>query len=184
LVTELPENHRQAPFHGPYPAPEAPKVKTAPLKLAISCIVLFCATAKPHPAKAQSAPQTFASFQQWNAADETTFGGVIGNVVARNPAGAPSGLNLSMTGARTGLYVNLGPNLRSDLRQSLAAGQPIQVVGLVRSFNGQNYLLARQLIIGNQTIDIRNSNGFAIHTPPATATPSTKTRAGSIGGAK
>ena len=76
-----------------------------------------------------------------------------------------AGLNLLMSGTRSDLYVNLGPNLHSAIRQSLSSGQAIQVNGVVHSIGGHNYLLARQLVIGNRTIDIRNANGALIHTP-------------------
>ncbi|MEI9979609.1 MAG: hypothetical protein WDN23_11530 [Edaphobacter sp.] len=118
-----------------------------------------------------------------------TFGGTVGAVVSKNPAGAPTGFNLLMNGTKSDLYVNLGPNLHGNIRQSLSSGQAIQVVGIVRSFSGRSYLVARQLVIGNQTIDIRSSNGALIHTPPVataatTKTATTKNRSGRIGGAQ
>jgi hypothetical protein len=150
---------------------------------AIFCIILsFAATERRVAAQDSPTPRSFSTPPKWQAADEITFGGAIGNVVSKSPAGAPSGLNLLMTGTKSDLYVNLGPNLHSDIRQSLSSGQAIQVVGIVRSFGGRNYLLARQLVVGNQTIDIRNSNGALVHTPPAGAVASTKTRSGRIGG--
>ncbi len=150
---------------------------------AIFCMILcFVATERQVAAQGSPSPRSFSTSPKWQAADEITFGGAIGDVVSQSPAGAPSGLNLLMTGTRSDLYVNLGPNLHSDVRQSLSSGQAIQVVGVVHSFGGKNYLLARQLVVGNRTIDIRNANGALIHTPSAGTTTSTKTRSGPIGG--
>jgi hypothetical protein len=152
---------------------------------AIFCIILsYAATERPATAQDSPTPRSFSTSPKWQPADEITFGGAIGDVLSKSPAGAPSGLNLLMTGTKSDLYVNLGPNLHSDIRQSLSSGQVIQVVGIVHSFSGKNYLLARQLVIGNQTIDIRSSKGALIHTPPAGTPASTKTRRGPIGGAQ
>jgi hypothetical protein len=146
-------------------------------------MMLFCAaTERPLAAQNQSTPRSFSSTPNWQPAEEITFGAAIQEVVEKQQMGAPSGLNLLMDGSRGVLYVNLGPYLRSDVRQSLSSGQVIQVVGIVHSFSGTNYLLARQLVIGNQTIDIRNAHGSLIHTPQAPPAASTRTRSGRIGG--
>jgi hypothetical protein len=152
---------------------------------AIFCMILFCvATVSPVAAQNQSTSHSFSSTPTWQPAEEITFGAAIQQVVEKQQLGAPGGLNLLMDGSRGVLYVNLGPYLHSDVRQSLSSGQVIQVVGIVHSFSGKNYLLARQLVIGNQTIDIRNSHGSLIHTPPAATAASTRTRSGQIGGVR
>jgi hypothetical protein len=152
---------------------------------AIFCMVLFCpTTVRPVAAQESTPPRTFSPIRQWNVADETTFGAAIEKVIARNPAGTPSGLNLLMTGSSRILYVNLGPNLPKTINQSLTAGQVIQVTGIAQTFNGQNYLLARELQIGDQKIEIRNSQGHLTH--PLAAAPDGSTRAHStqMGGAR
>ncbi len=150
---------------------------------AIFCIVLsFSATERQVAAQNSPTPRSFSTTPKWQASDEITFGGAIGDAVSGRPTGAPAGLNLLMSGTRSDLYVNLGPNLHGAIRQSLSSGQAIQVTGIVRSIGGHNYLLARQLVIGNQTIDIRNSNGALVHTLPPGTPASAKTRSGRIGG--
>ena len=164
---------------------EAIKVAIHRVIAAIFCIILsFSVTERQVAAQNSPTPRSFSTTPKWQAADEITFGGAIADVVSKSPAGSPVGLNLLMTGTRSDLYVNLGPNLHSNVRQSLSSGQSIQVTGIVRSLGGQNYLLARQLVIGNQTIDIRTSNGALIHTLPPGTAASTKTRRGTIGGAQ
>ncbi len=177
----------RAPDTTTQPGREGNKVAIHRVIAAIFCIILsFSATERQVAAQDSPTPRSFSTSPKWQAADEITFGGAIGDVLSKHPSGAPSGLNLLMTGTRSDLYVNLGPNLHSDTRQSLGSGQAIQVTGIVRSFGGHNYLLARQLVIGSQTIDIRNSNGALIHTlshtPPAGTPGSTRTRSGRIGG--
>ena len=139
--------------------------------VAAFCIVLVHAVeARSVLAQEEASPRTFSTLKEWKANDEITFGAAIREIVSKNPTGAPAGLNLLTTGSQGVLYVSLGPNLGDAITRSLSPGQVIQVVGIVQTLNGQNYLLARQLVIGNQTIELRNKRGFLTH-------PSTNTRA-------
>jgi len=148
-------------------------------------MVLLCpATAVPVAAQNNAPPGSFSPIRQWRASDETTFRAAIEQVVTQNPAGAPGGLNLLMTGSSRILYVNLGPNLPKNINQSLTAGQFIQVIGIAQTFNGQTYLLARELQIGDQKIEIRNSHGILTHPLPPAADGSTRFHGTQIGGAR
>jgi len=146
-------------------------------------MVLFCgAMAQPVAAQNESSPRSLSSLKPWKATDEITFGATIHEVVSKNPAGAPPGLNLLMDGSQETLYVNLGPHLGNALQRSFSAGQVIQVVGIVQSFNGQNYLLARELQIGNQKIEIRNQRGLFTYPSASTAAGSVRPESSRIGG--
>jgi hypothetical protein len=153
---------------------------------AIFCMFLSsAATARQVAAQSGSTPHSFSSATQGNASEEITFGGSIQQTVAANPKGMPVGLNLLMDGSRGVLYVNLGPYIRPELKQSLQPGQSIQVVGTVHSFNGQNYLMARQLTVGAQTIDVRSLHVGAGHAPASsTATAAPRNRTSQLGGAR
>jgi hypothetical protein len=143
-------------------------VKANSIFVAAFCIVLVHAVeGRPVLAQDQPSPGTFSTLKEWKTTDEITFGAAIREIVSKNPTGAPAGLTLLTTGSQGVLYISLGPNLGDALTRSLSPGQDIQVVGLVQTLNGQNYLLARQLVIGNQTIDLRNKRGFLTH--PSTA---------------
>src|SRR5271170_6550120 len=120
---------------------------------------LFC-TITVFAQQAGNPPTSFPAMKEWKTADEVTFGGAIDEIVAKNPIGAPGGLNLSMTGSQQVLFVSLGANLSSALKQELIPGQMIRVTGLVETLNGATYLLARELQIGDQKIEIRNAHGF------------------------
>ncbi len=93
-------------------------------------MMLFCvATERPVAAQDSPSPRSFSTSPKWQAADEITFGGAIGEAVSQSPAGAPSGRNLLMTGTSVRLRTSTSaPNLHSDVRQSLSSGQAIQVV--------------------------------------------------------
>ena len=131
-------------------------MKTSGIIVAVICIVLLDGAATKVEAQDKTSPQAFSSLKPWKTTDETTFAAAIQEVVAKNPTGAPAGLNLLMTGSQQPLYVNVGPHLK----QSLTVGQVIRVTGIVQNFNGQNYLLARELQIGDQKIEVRNEHGF------------------------
>lgn len=160
-------------------------MKTSGIIVAAFCMVIFCgATTQPAAAQNESSSPSFARLTPWNTADETTFGGTIQEAPEKNPAGAPAGLNLLMSGSQQTLYVNVGPHLKGALRQSLSAGQAIQVTGIVRAFNGQNYLLARELQIGEQKIEIRNQHGGLTYPSASTGSRSVRAESSKIGGAR
>jgi hypothetical protein len=157
-------------------------VKTSGIIVATFCMVLLSFTTAPPLLSAQdtASPPSFAQLKPWKSADETTFAAAIQQVVEKNPTGAPAGLNLLMTGSP--LYVNVGPHLGNALKQSLAPGQVIRVIGIVETLNGQHYLLARELQIGEQKIEVRNEHGF--FTRPSAVSRSARPEAGKFGGAR
>jgi hypothetical protein len=158
-------------------------VKTSGIIVATFCMVLLVsATVKPVEAQDGTSPRTFSQLQPWKSADETTFAAAIQEVVSKNPPGAPAGLNLLMTGSQQPLYVNVGPHLSNALKQSLATGQVIRVVGIARNLNGQSYLLARELQIGDQKIEVRNERGFLTY--PSAGSRSARPDNSKFGGAR
>ena len=103
-----------------------------------------------------------SSLQTWKTGDETTVGGVIREVLAKRPDGAPVGLNFVMTGSQHALTVNVGRDLDPQFRGLLQVGASVQVTGVVRPFGGQDYLLAREMVVGGQTIELRSPSGFPV----------------------
>jgi hypothetical protein len=116
---------------------------------------------------AASGASSSSSLGGWNAGDETTVGGVIREVLAKKPDGAPAGLNFVMTGSQHALTVSIGGNLDPKFRDLLRAGETVRVTGVVRSIGGQDYLLARELVVGGQTIQVRSSNGLPVRMRPS-----------------
>jgi len=100
--------------------------------------------------------------QAWTAANEVTLGGQITDVPTKRAAGAPAGLNFAMSGSQHSLMVNAGANLNEAIRSRIKAGEAVQVTGVMRSINGQEYLLARTLTVGGTTVHVRNRNGFPV----------------------
>lgn len=116
--------------------------------------------------------------------DEVTVGGAIVEVVSKHTTGTPPGLNLQITGSQGVLYASLGPNLGSDVKQELSPGQVIRVTGLVKMFQGQNYVLVRELVIDNQKIEVRNEHGFLAPTSASAAPGSKRSESDLNGGAR
>ncbi|QHS50551.1 hypothetical protein [Edaphobacter sp. 12200R-103] len=100
--------------------------------------------------------------QAWTAADEVTLGGQVTEVPMKRVAGAPLGLNFAMSGSQHSLMVNAGANLSEMIRSRIRVGETVRVTGVVRSVNGQEYLLVRTLVVGGTTVHVRSRNGFPV----------------------
>jgi hypothetical protein len=159
-------------------------VKTSGIIVAVICMFICGAAAPSATAQNEPSPSSFAKLTPWKTADETTFAAAIQQVVEKNPNGAPPGLNLLMSGSQQPLYINVGPHLKGALRQSLTAGQVIRVTGIVRTMNGQNYLLARELQIGDQKIEVRNQHGFLTYPSASAGNTAVRPETGKFGGAR
>ena len=130
----------------------------------IFCLVFLCVAAgQPAAGQGRGFHQSSPS-AAWKDSDEITVSGVVQEVLKQHPAGGPAGLNFTMTGSQHQLTVNAGPGLDAKLRDQIRTGEPIQVTGLTRTRNGQDYLLAREMVIGGQKVQVRNENGFPVHT--------------------
>jgi hypothetical protein len=153
--------------------------------VSILCMVLlYTGTARPVAAQDTRSSQSHSSLREWKASDETSFGGAVQEIVSKNPPGAPAGLNLLLDGSQWVLYINVGPKLDDNVKQALTPGQVIRVVGVVRTFSGQNYLLARELQIGDRKIEVRNQRGFLTYPSTSAGPRSVRTPSSKIGGAR
>lgn len=144
-------------------------------------VVLFCLSVggamAPGLAAAQSAIMAAPSFRgtstgqikTLSAGDQLSATGTIQEVVSTHEPGSPRGLRLVVAGPQGVIDANVGPYLTADVQQGLAAGQPIAVNGVLGTFNGHDYLLVRQLTMGDRQITIRNARGFLVH--PASTHP-------------
>lgn len=143
-------------------------------------VVLFClsvsAVTVPGVALAQSASVVTPSpsFQgtrtkqgeTLSPGDELAASGNIQEVISTNTPGSPRGLRLVLAGPQGIIDASVGPYLTTEVQESLTAGQLVAVSGVVATFNGHDYLLVRQLTIGDRQIAVRNEKGFLVH--PAT----------------
>ena len=137
-------------------------------------------------AVAQSLEPSTAAAAGWNSASsspgEVTMLGTIRQVVSDHVVGSPLGVHILIDGPLGSFDARLRSFLPGDVMQALSDGAPVQIVGAVRSVNGKDYLMARQLKVGGKVVTIRSSNGFLVHNPSTTGSSSARTQKQSNGG--
>ena len=101
--------------------------------------------------------------------DEVIISGTIEEVRSAHTQESPRGLSLVLAGPQGTVNASVGPYLATDIQQSLAVGRQVKVTGVNRTYNGENYLLVRQLTIGDQKVTVRNEKGFLLHPAPSGA---------------
>jgi hypothetical protein len=117
----------------------------------------------------------------WGAGDlsasEVTVLGTIQQVML-----GPGGVNLLVSGPAGNFDAALGPFLPAEIKQALTVGTSVQLTGRVRTVNGKNYLLVRQLTVGGHEVTLRNANGFLMHGPPPGGSGAGKSHGGTGNG--
>lgn len=142
----------------------------------------------PHAALAQNSasavPSTTSRAMSGGQAtvNEITVTGTIQQVVSEPAPGRPQGLHLVLTSPQGAVDVSVGPYLTSDVKESLSTGQPIQITGVMRTFSGQNYLLARELNIAGRQVTVRNQHGFLVRSQSRPPSPSQRSQVGLVNG--
>ncbi len=106
--------------------------------------------------------------EPWKASDEITMSGVVQEVLKQHPEGGPAGFNFVMTVSQKPLTVSAGSGLDQNTRSQIRSGASVQVTGLTRTMNGQSYLLARELVVAGQAVQVRSKNGFPVHATTST----------------
>ena len=128
-------------------------------------------------------PQNVALLPPWNAVDEVFISGSVESNILEHALGSPSGLNLRIRSTRGELYANIGPGLSAQSPQKLTSGQFLTLTGIVRTYNGNQYILVRMLNINGHTLVVRNAQGIPMKNV-LTPTQSTRIRQGSFGGSR
>jgi hypothetical protein len=136
------------------------------LSFVILPILLFGMWAEGATAQVSDTSQPSATrFVGWDTnAPDVTLTAIIQQTVANNDAGAPAGFRLILATPQGPLNVSVGNYLPREVRQALAVGKQVCVTGKVESANGKAYLFAKQLLIDDQQITIRNDHGSLVRT--------------------
>jgi hypothetical protein len=146
----------------------------------IFCLVFLCAAAgRPAVGQGRGLHQSSPS-EPWKASDEITMSGVVQEVLKQHPEGGPAGFNFVMTASQKPLTVNAGSGLGENIRSQIHSGASVQVTGLTRTMNGQSYLLARELVVAGQAVQVRSKNGFPVHAAASTGSSSPQVRSKSV----
>jgi hypothetical protein len=131
-------------------------------------LLLFCgnviSTAAAQNANSSQPSPVAAGWNAKSSTNEITVAGIIQQMPSEHIFGSPAGLHLVVSSPLGILDISVGPYLSEDVRRALTTGQQIQVVGVAQAINGRNYFLARQLVLTDRQITIRNENGFFVHT--------------------
>jgi hypothetical protein len=134
--------------------------------------LLFAILAVPlpaQPAPESRSPRGFGPF--YDAAHEITLHGDIQQVVTRHILGSPVGMHLLVAGPEGLVDAHVGPFLSQEIKEALHTGTPVQIVGVMTSLNGKNYLLARELNVGGTTVTLRSKTGLLLRAHPARVVP-------------
>ena len=125
-------------------------------------------------------PESFAQSQatgasaavaprMYDSAKEVVLTGTISEVVARPKAGLPLGLHVMVSTAQGQVDVHLGPFwARLAGQKGLVPGATIRVTGANSNFPSGDVFLARLVVVGNETLTIRNPNGIPVRVTPGT----------------
>ena len=138
-------------------------------------VALFLASSlilTPQLLAQSQAPATTAAAapRMYDSTKEVVLTGTISEVVARPKSGLPLGLHLMVSTTQGQVDVHLGPySGRIASQKGLAPGATIRMTGVTSSFPGGDVFLARLIVVGNETLTIRNQNGIPVRTAPAAA---------------
>jgi hypothetical protein len=130
-----------------------------------TALVIALSFALALPAGAQSANRK--GLAAFDATHEVTLQGTIKEVVTHPPAGSPLGMHLTVATTTGTQDVHVGSYLPKHVTENLLhANAQVIVVGGYVNLAGKNIFLARQLVVGSQTITVRNERGFLIMPKP------------------
>lgn len=137
--------------------------------------VLLLSSAIPLGAQPVNQPHSVrGSIAQFDAAHEVTINGTVQQVTTKRTVGSPAGMHLLVSGAQGLVDAHVGSYLSKNMKEALHTGLPIQIVGAMETVRGKQYLLARQLNYGGQTVTVRNNNGFLLRPAQSSIAPRTR----------
>lgn len=103
----------------------------------------------------------------YDAPQEISLDGTVSSVLAQPAAGMVAGVHVLLTTLSGAVDVSLGEfGLKGKGALSVAAGQQVQVTGVMKTFKEKQFLLARTVKVGDRIYAIRNEHGIPI-TPQA-----------------
>jgi hypothetical protein len=123
--------------------------------------LLFAMLATPLVAQSASPSPTFA----YDIREEVTIQGTVSSALPRPTPGMVVGSHLLLATPSGPVDASLGRfGLYGKGAVSVAAGQQVEVTGLMKTIGNQKVFLARTVKVGDQVYTIRNEHGVPI--PP------------------
>lgn len=141
------------------------------------CVLALLFLISPQPlAQAQTAAETgTAGPFSYDVSQEVTLSGTVSGVLAKPAAGMIWGSHLLLATPSGPVDASLGRfGLLGKGAVSVAAGQQIELTGVMKTISGKQVFLARTVKAAGQVYTIRNEHGFPV-SPQARERASRKT---------
>jgi hypothetical protein len=121
--------------------------------------LLFAMLATPLSAQTAAGPRAFA----YDVRDEVTIQGAVLSVLPKPSTGMVAGSHLLLATPSGPVDASLGRfGLYGKGAVSVAAGQQVEVTGVMKTIGNQQVFLARAVRIGDQVYAIRDEHGVSI----------------------
>jgi len=138
--------------------------RTARASLILAITFLFATFLQASDTQSSAVGKGFAF--TYDPAQEITVEGTVQAIITHPASGGAVGIHLLISSEGKIVDAHLGPYLSNENREALTLGAPVQVVGVKAQQRGQSLLLARQLVLGERKITIRNQRGFLVREVP------------------
>jgi hypothetical protein len=145
-------------------------IKPVPMIAGLLIGLLFASLAVP--LGAQSAPK---ARRFYDITQEATIHGTVSSVLERAPVGTIPGPHLLLATASGAVDASLGRwGLQGKGALSVAAGEQVEVTGVMKTLKGREVFVARTVKVGGQVYIMRNEHGLSM-SPQARARAGQKT---------
>ena len=127
------------------------------------CLVLLSLLTRGAGLAQQQAPMRFEATGLDKPNQDVTLAGTVERLNTTRTAGAPAGPLLTVNSPQGVFTASLGRNLNVQEQESLSAGSPVQVTGIMETIGPDSYLLVRTITVNGTQITLRNDHGFAVY---------------------
>ena len=142
--------------------------------LVLPSLILLCLISLLPPVQAQTAART-AGPLSYDVSEERTLYGTVSSVVTTPVLGMIGGAHLLLTTSFGPVDASLGIfGLPGKGAASVAAGQQVEVTGVMKTIRNKQVFLVRTVKVGGEVYTIRNEHGVIL-TPQARERASQKT---------
>jgi len=141
-------------------------------------LALLSLILSPVPSQAQTTVgNKVAGPLSYDVTQEVTLNGTVSSVLTKPSPGMIMGSHLLLATSSGPVDASLGMfAMRGKGAVSVAAGQQVEVTGVMKTINGKQVFLVRTVKAGGQVYTIRNERGFPI--PPQARERASQTTAG------
>ncbi|MFZ0634358.1 MAG: hypothetical protein WA755_14910 [Candidatus Acidiferrales bacterium] len=140
-------------------------------------LLTFSLLAVPAGAQTTAAAKRVTVTPRYDASKEVTLKGTVQSVATKPPAGDAMGAHLFLATSSGVIDADLGIfALKGAHPLSLTPGQPVEVVGVMSTFNKNHLLLARSIQTGTQVFRIRNEHGLLLEPAQRNADPNSASK--------